>query len=352
MNRTLLTIKQTALSTSLGKKMRKIRYRSRFTRERAIEKLSEFGLSPTDELVSDMMNEALEHDVTFREYFMYHFYDLKEKERREFIPLWEAGSKYVEVFNNYRTSGLFYDKEKVYNRFKQFYKRKLIALHRFNEQEKTEFYDLFSSAGRVIVKPYDGQEGFGIRMINYSADSEDVFEKLRHDYPHGAIIEEVVEQDERMASLHPESLNTLRIATVRLGDEVIVLPPLMRVGTNGSVVDNGGSGGIFCELDENGVITNTCDEKGQSFEYHPTTHKKLIGFQVPDISKAVELAKQLSAVCPEVTYIGWDIALSKNGFVMIEGNSAAGFVVWQIFGKGCRPLMDSIMDRVKEGKNK
>lgn len=352
MNRTLLTIKHIALSTSFGKKIRKNRYRSRFTRERALKALSNFGISPTDEIASDMLKEAFEYDVTFSEYLYYHFYERDIKERREFVPLWEAEIRYVEVLNDYKAADLFFDKEKVYNRFKQFYKRKLIALHKYDRQERKEFLDFFRSAGRVIVKPYDGGEGRGVRIFGDSADAEEVFEKLKSDYRHGAVAEEVVEQDERMALLHPSSLNTLRITTLRLDDELIVLPPVMRVGAKGSVVDNCGSGGILCELDENGVVTATADERGHSFEYHPTTNEKMIGFQVPDISDAVVLAKKLSSVYPEARLVGWDIALSKEGYVMIEGNSAPNFAAYQLFGKGCRGYMDSILERFKEGKKK
>ncbi len=352
MNRTLSKIKHGVLSTSAGKKIRKTKYRAYFTRENAIRDLTKFGIAPTEELIADMLKEALDHDVTFNEYLYYHFYEVEEKERREFIPLWEAENRYVEVFNDYRTADLFFDKERVYNKFKQFYKRKLIALHLYNQREKEEFLAFFKSAGRVIVKPYDGGEGRGVRIFDDSTDTEKIFEILKRDYRHGAVVEEVIEQDERMAALHPASLNTLRIATVRLDDEIMVLPPVMRVGANGSVVDNCGSGGILCELDENGVVTGTADERGQSFEYHPTTGKKLIGYQVPDLTDAVNLAKELSSVYPAVRLVGWDIALSKDGFVMIEGNSAPNFAAYQLFGKGCRTYMDSVLNRYKEGKNK
>lgn len=352
MNRTLAGVKYRVLSTSVGKKLRKVKYRTYFTRENAIRDLTKFGKTPTEELISDMLKEASEHDVTFNEYLYYHFYEREETERREYIPLWEAVSRYIEEFNDYRTADLFFDKEKVYNKFKRFYKRKLMALHTYDQQERKEFLDFFRCAGRVIVKPYDGGEGRKIRIFEDSADAEAVFGTLKRDYRQGAVIEEVVAQDERMASLHPASLNTLKITTLRLDDELVVLPPFMRVGTNGSVVDNGGAGGILCKLDENGTVTDTADEKGQRFEYHPTTDKKLIGFQVPDLSEAVTLAKELASVYPEVRLIGWDIALSKDGYVMIEGNSAPSFVGYQLIDKGCRPYMDAMLNRFKEVKNK
>lgn len=355
MNRTLLIIKHRILSTSAGKKLRRFKYRAGFTRKNAVKQAVASGFSPTEELISDMMNEALEHDVTFKEFFWYRFNERSVGERRQIIPIWETAGRYIEVFNDYRKADLFYDKGKTYDRFKRFYGRKLMTLHRFGKQEKEEFIDFFRNAGRVVIKPRDAAEGRGVRIFNDSTEAEKVFETVKHGYRHGAVVEEVIEQDERMACLHPSSINTIRIVTIRLGgDEVVVMPPVMRVGTNGSIVDNAGSGGILCELDENGVIIATCNEKGQSFEYHPTTHEKMIGFQVPDIAKAIGFAKQLSAVYPEVPYVGWDIALSKEGYVMVEGNSDSAFGAWQNCGftleNNFRTYMDSILDRFKESK--
>ena len=114
-------------------------------------------------------------------------------------------------------------------------------------------------------------------------------------------------------------------------------------------MDNGSSGGIGCKLDENGVIVDTCDAMGRKYEYHPTTNKRLIGFQVPDISAALDLAKRLSALCPEVRFVGWDIALSKDGFVVIEGNNSASFTCYQLYGnKDFRTFMDSIRQKVEK----
>ena len=41
---------------------------------------------------------------------------------------------------------------------------------------------------------------------------------------------------------------------------------------------------------------------------------------------AIELARQI----PSNRYAGWDLALTKNGWLMIEGNARGQFVGWQI----------------------
>lgn len=41
---------------------------------------------------------------------------------------------------------------------------------------------------------------------------------------------------------------------------------------------------------------------------------------------AIELARQI----PSNRYAGWDLALTKNGWLMIEENARGQFVGWQI----------------------
>ena len=40
--------------------------------------------------------------------------------------------------------------------------------------------------------------------------------------------------------------------------------------------------------------------------------------------EAVELVKKAAEVVPQVGYVGWDVGISENGPVIIEGNSFPG----------------------------
>ena len=140
------------------------------------------------------------------------------------------------------------------------------------------------------------------------------------------VFEELIVQDETMDSFHPQSVNTLRIATLRFNDRIEIIHPRIRLGRGEAVVDNAGSGGIIGNIDlSSGVIYAACDKKGTSYEYHPDTNVKIVGFKVPRFDEALQLVKQLAQVLPKVRYVGWDIALRPDGWVMIEGNDKGQF---------------------------
>jgi len=63
---------------------------------------------------------------------------------------------------------------------------------------------------------------------------------------------------------------------------------------------------------------------GNVFPEHPTTKEKIVGFKVPLFKEAVELVKKAAKIAPEVGYVGWDVAISVDGPVIVEGNCYPG----------------------------
>lgn len=55
----------------------------------------------------------------------------------------------------------------------------------------------------------------------------------------------------------------------------------------------------------------------------------MVGFTIPRWEEVVAMAKELATIVDGNRYAGWDLALTDNGWVMIEGN-ARGQFVWQI----------------------
>jgi len=101
-----------------------------------------------------------------------------------------------------------------------------------------------------------------------------------------------------------------------------VLKPFLRMGRHGSIVDNGGSGGIFAVVDEMSGSLTTCgvDEFGHVFERHPDSMHLIKGWQVPRWKELLKTAEEVHRTVPNYPYVGWDFALTKTGWVLIEGN--------------------------------
>ena len=145
------------------------------------------------------------------------------------------------------------------------------------------------------------------------------------------MIEELIIQSSTLADFHPNSVNTLRIPTFRFNDnETLIFHPFLRIGQKGNIVDNAGAGGIMGLVDiKTGCVFAASDERCNCYTKHPDTNLDIVGFRIPMWEEALVFVKKLADVIPNVRYVGWDIALTEKGWVLIEGNEKGQFL-WQI----------------------
>lgn len=55
----------------------------------------------------------------------------------------------------------------------------------------------------------------------------------------------------------------------------------------------------------------------------------------------------------KVNMVGWDVAISKNGPLIIEGNRGPGFDLVQVLlKKGTKYMLDDLLNEVQESKLK
>lgn len=81
-----------------------------------------------------------------------------------------------------------------------------------------------------------------------------------------------------------------------------------------------GAVGCWVDLDSGALVTGrTRDGLGDTYLI-PGTERSFIGFRLPDWENAKDLALRAAAAFPWARSIGWDVAISGNGPVLIEGN--------------------------------
>ena len=294
-------------------------------------------------LKRDMMHEKSARFFTFEEYFLYRLYALSKRERKTFVSDYER-VLLLKKLNREENAFVFFDKSETYARFSGYYGREVMKIGPSDKKELREFaarHEVF------VVKPVRESFGNGVRIYR-TAEIPDLWARFKNEYPKGALVEELIRQNQSVAALHPQSVNTLRLTTVRLDDRVEVLFGFMRAGVGDSIVDNGGAGGIFLGINgETGVVTEAVDEAGKRYLCHPETGVQFIGSHVPMWREAIALAKELATVVPTNRYTGWDLALTDHGWIMVEGNEAGQFVGYQIpFGRGIRPMLNKIFENL------
>ena len=173
-----------------------------------------------------------------------------------------------------------------------------------------------------MVKPIDDCGGNGVEKIDTTIeDIKVLYERLKQSGQ--VLVEEFVKQHEDMNKLYSGSVNTLRMFTI-CKDKGCYLQGVLKFG-NGGAVDNFSSGGMYTFVDEQGVvIAPAIDKNDMVYEEHPLSKQKIVGFKVPMFEEAKKLICEAAELLPQVAYIGWDVAITENGPVLIEGNCYPG----------------------------
>lgn len=162
------------------------------------------------------------------------------------------------------------------------------------------------------------------------------------------LLEERIDQHEQMASLFPQAVNTIRVMTViDATDKAKVLGASLRMSVERNN-DNFSTGGISAPVDwETGEVIGPAVPKWpprKKHYYHPVTSTAINGFQIPMWTEVRELIYEVLHVVPEVRTVGWDVAITPNGPILVEGNHNWNADVWQIpLGRGCRSTIEEFL---------
>lgn len=284
----------------------------------------------------------------------YYFFDLPshtEEEIKDFV-FGVQRRKYLRYLNP-NILHITKNKYKTYEVYKKYFKRdvELITSTSFKQ-----FNNYLKKHPIFVKKPLDASFGRGVELIDSTNENiKKLFEKLVKENG-DFIVEEKIEQGKEMKRLNPSSVNTIRVVPYIKDGKCTVHSPFLKVGQNGSFVDNGGAGGILVALDSNtGVaISDGVDEKLNRYEKHPNTNVKFCGFQVPEWDELKKLAEEVAKVHEGGRYIGFDFAYSTKGWVVVEANGRTQFIGQQMpLNKGIRKDLEELIDwKNVQNKNK
>lgn len=308
-----------------------------------------FGIPSSREIRRKMAEAYQRYGWYPDEFFLYHYDSLTDEERRSFIGEKEHGM-IAETMNSEESVKILSDKWETYCTFNEYFNRKAILIEgvkkNCQKKEAERLLCFLKEKGRLIIKPRLGSFGRGVRIITADKITEKDIIKMIANYPKGIIAEEVIVQAESLAVLHPESVNTLRIHTICYNKEVEILHPYLRIGRQKSCVDNAANGGVFtsCNL-ETGEILSVVDEYGHTFTKHPDNGVPIVGYTIPYWEEAFGQAKLLALHLPGLHYAGWDLALTKDGWVLVEGNPCAQMVFQISEQKGFREELEGILQK-------
>lgn len=157
------------------------------------------------------------------------------------------------------------------------------------------------------------------------------------------IIQRRVENHPEVGALGPAGLCTVRVVTLRdpcLG-HIRVLLASFRMPTGGDVADNFGRGGLGCSVDLTTGELGPATYKSPALAHadlhaHPDTGARIAGRRLPFWDEVIALALCAHRTLPQFPSVGWDVAISPAGPILLEGNYNWCVVLAQ--QAGFRPL--------------
>lgn len=207
---------------------------------------------------------------------------------------------------------------------------------------------------RIFVKPAGGMKGESAFLVEWVDDERcrvsgnimrvDEFSSL---ITPPLLVEEAVRQHPAIAALHPESLNTLRLVTMRGADgRSRYIAGMQRMGIKEMHLDNLSQGGLAVGIDPAGILRKwgyTEDPRKKGVSSHPDTGIVFKGRRIPFWRETVDLACRAHEGFPCIHNVGWDIAVTAEGPVLIEANCSYGMLEIQLIDHGLRGAFETIL---------
>lgn len=274
-------------------------------------------------------------------YASYCFQNVPFKRRITFIPPFE-NILFAHSLNLQGDTEILANKNSTYELLKEFYGRDQIVIKVKDDYDT--FCDFTEKHPKFFYKPLNGALGKNTGLANVNEiDKETFFNSLIN--IDAFVLEEYIVQCKELSAIHPSSVNSIRLNVIKAKNGTELLCGCFKCGQGGNIVDNGSAGGIFTPFDLNtGRLFKTgFDENGKRFTKHPDTNILFENFQLPRYDEVKSLAIKATDKLPGLRYVGWDIAITEDKVILIEGNGMPGIQISEGlseigFKKGLRKL--------------
>lgn len=202
---------------------------------------------------------------------------------------------------------------------------------------------ILESEERFVIKPaiYSGE---GVDIFFYERDeNRDIdFLELMKSYGSDYIVQGIAAQHRTMASIHPKSLNTIRVISFLFRGEVHISSSILRMGVGGSRLDNVSAGGLACPILPDGRLAEKAMNKYSQWVTSHPGGTVFADIRVPSYELVLAAVRKTHKSIPHFRIIGWDFSIDESADpVLIEYNGAPGMN--QV---SCGPLFGDLTESV------
>ena len=296
-------------------------------------------------LLGSAVAAVFKYNISILDYFLFRFYELPEKERL----LW-AGTgfmfEYQKKMNPENVRGLLEDKLSFHQRYGRFTHRGFASVSQITEDPGLAQVLIDKPAGKLVLKNSLGQAGKEISVL----DSRDLSPAVLIQTMKAGnfdLVEEFIVQHPDMEKLSDSGINTARLITQVNEGHVEILAARLRI-TIDSFVDNLAAGNAAAPVDPlTGKVAGPAvfsDIVKPDITVHPLTGVPILDFQIPFWKEALDMVREAALVVPGNRSVGWDVAFTPRGPLLIEGNHNWCKILWQLPVKqGLKPELEKFL---------
>ena len=314
-----------------------------------LKELSKTNGKPAWLMFLDMAASTLLLGSGLQDYLNYEFHKKSFKERATYVTIGYL-DKVTPIIATIKWSSYMSNKLHFHTNYGKYTTRD------FFDTENGSFEDFCSFLDRhdaFVFKPQIGQCGEGVAKIVTAeiADKKAIYDQA---IAQKACLEELVKQHPAWEALCPGCVNTMRIITGAAAGQSWILFAATRVGSGKGVADNFHMGGSAVLIDmETGKLTGTGLDKALNEHEYSATGIRYDGYQVPYWEEIKQLCLDAALVNDQIHFIGWDVAVTPDGPLLIEGNRGSGFDLPQVLAKrGMKDMLEELIAKVDELENK
>lgn len=229
--------------------------------------------------------------------------------------------------------GIFYDKD-------------------YNYITEKDFLKILNNYNSLVFKVSLGSaHGKGVKCVEKKDYSSYV-----NNFGKNYIVQEKIEQCDFLSNFNKTSVNVLRITSLLLDNQVVILSSILRVGTPGSFCDhlsNNSMNPRIIAINEDGTLSNIAVDPYDGKVFDNVFGKEING-TIPKFNDIMNLIKKEHINYKHHRIIGWDITIDSDmNIICIEFNSTVPGIIQSqiccgpIFSKkiGNKTILEMILNK-------
>jgi hypothetical protein len=300
-------------------------------------------------LTNDIMRAKRLNHISLDEYKWVGYYDMTAKQKRTVSTLWTR-AELRKKYTNRLYKGVLMNKYIFSKVFSEYFSRGCIHTR---DLTPDSLRVLAKSSGKVVYKPISKGQGRGVCVIPAGNDKEisDAMSRIKA-LPAG-ILEEFICQHDELNRLNPGAVSIIRFYSVCTPKGMYIFCPVLTTSMTMDI-SNGCKDALtaIADIRTGVVITDAVDQRlTRDYVVHPVTGVAFKGFQIPFWVETIEMMKKAVPEASYISNIGWDVAITNSGPVIVEANTIPGFNTAQYRGfreitngMGYQPIFDEAVN--------